>query len=95
MQDAVKLNPEDIIQHAALTENEEDATYHIQAIVTAKDNPIKGENLQAIMEESRNTGKPLANLFDRYLGDSAEVETVITPIDTIPNIAKRTERKRR
>ncbi len=95
MQDAVELNPKDIIQHTVLTENEEDATYHMQTIVMAKDDPIKGEDLQAMIEESRDTGKPLASLLDKHLGDSAEVKTVITPVDTIPDIAKRTERKRR
>lgn len=95
MQNAVEVEPEDIIQHTVLTENEEEATYHMQTMVMAKDDPIKGEDLQAMIEESRNTGKPLASLLDKHLGDSVEVKTVITPVDTIPDIAKRTERKRR
>lgn len=95
MQDAVELDPHDIIKHTTLAENEEDATYHMQTMVMAKDKPLKGEDLKAMFEESRNTGKPLASLVDKYLGDSAEIQTVISPVDAIPDIAKRTGRRRK
>ncbi|VTR71130.1 conserved hypothetical protein [Desulfosarcina cetonica] len=90
MQEAMDLYPDDIIRYTTLTENEEDATYHMQTMVMAKDKPLKGEDLKAMFEESRNTGKPLAGLVNKYLGESAKIQTVISPVDAIPDIAKRT-----
>ena len=95
MQDAVEVDPELILQNTVATENEDEATYHMQTIVMAEDEPIKGEDLQALIEESRTTGKPMANLLSKHLGDGAKVNTIISPVDSIPDIAKRTERKRR
>lgn len=95
MQDAVEVDPRDIVKHTVTSESEEDATYHLQTMIMAKDNPIKGEDLQAIIEESRNTGRTLASLVDEHFGESTEIKTIISPVDTIPDIAKRTERKRR
>lgn len=95
MQDAVEMDPEFILQNTVATENEDEATYHMQTIVMAEDEPIKGEDLQALIEESRATGKPTASLLSKHLGDGAKVNTIISPVDSIPDIAKRTERKRR
>jgi hypothetical protein len=95
MQDAVEVEPELILQNTVVSENEDKATYHMQTMVMAEHEPIKGEELQALIEESRATGKPMASLLSKHLGDSVKVKTLITPVDTIPDIAKRTERKRR
>jgi len=67
----------------------------MQTMVMAEDEPIKGEDLQALIEESRATGKSMASLLSERLGDGAKVNTIISPVDSIPDIAKRTERKRR
>jgi hypothetical protein len=95
MQDAIELDPEFILQNTAVTENEDEASYHMQTIVMAENEPIKGEELQVLIEESRATGKPIASLLSKHFGDSAKVNTIISPVDSIPDIAKRTERKRR
>jgi hypothetical protein len=95
MQDALEVCPHDIVKHTTLAEDEKDATYHMQTMVMAKDKPLKGEDLKAMIEESRDTGKPLAGLVGKYLGDSAEVQTIISPVDTIPDIAKRTRRRKK
>jgi hypothetical protein len=95
MQEAVELDPDDILKHTTLTENEEDAMYHMQTTVMAKDEPLKGDDLKAMFEESRNTGKPIASLVNKYLGENAEIQTVISPVDAIPDIAKRTGRRKK
>jgi hypothetical protein len=97
MQDAVEVDPEDIIQHTVTTEKEEDATYHMQSVIMAKDKdkPLKGEDIQAMIEESKNTGKPLASLIDKHFGDTATQKTIISPVDTIADIAKRSGRKKK
>lgn len=95
MQDAVEVEPLDIIEHTTLIDNEDDATYHMQTMVTSIDNPIKGEDLQKMMEESQKTGKSLASLVSKHVGDSADIQTVISPVDTVPDIAKRSGRKKK
>jgi len=95
MQDAVEMDPEFILQNTVATENEDEAIYHMQTMVMAEDEPIKGDDLQALIEESRATGKPMANLLSKHLGDGAKINIIISSVDSIPDIAKRTERKRR
>jgi len=96
MQDAVDADPEDILQYAVSVNNKEDATYHIQSIIMSKDKdiPIKGEGIQAMVQESKKTGKPLASLIDKYFDNTVTSETIISPVDTIPNIAKRNGRRK-
>lgn len=97
MQDAVDVDPNDIIQHTTTTDNEDDATYHMQTMIMAKDvnNPISGDDVYEMIKESQKTGKPFASLVDKYLGDDANITTVVSPVDTIPDIAKRSGRKRK
>jgi len=94
MQDAVEFDPKDIVQNTTSCESEDDATYHMQTMFMAGEEPIKGDDIQAMINESRETGKPLASLVEKYLGGS-KAQTLITPAESIPEIAKRTERKRR
>jgi hypothetical protein len=93
MQDAVDVNPMDILENIILCENEDDATYHLHTLVMAGDDPISGDDIQAMIDESRETGKPLAALVEKHLaGTNARV--FIAPAESIPDIAKRTEHKR-
>ena len=95
MQDAGEADPLAIIKHATLAENEEDATYYMQAMVIARDKPLNVDDIQTMMAESHDTGKPVAGLADKYLGDSAEIQTIISPVGTIPDIAKRTRLRKK
>lgn len=96
MQDAVNIDPNDIIQYTTSTDNEDDATYHMQTMIMAKDisNPISGDDVYEMIKESQKTRKPFASLADKHLGDNANITTVVSPVDTIPDIAKRSGRKR-
>ena len=95
MQTAVQMNPEDVIEQTSVAENEEEATFHLQTIIIAKDNPITGEQLQAIVEESKRTGQTFAHLARNHLPNADSIKTVVAPAESIPDIARRTERGRR
>lgn len=94
MQDAVEADPEDILQYAVTAKDKEDATYQMQSIITSKDkdSPLKGEDIQAMLQESQKTGKPIASLIDKYFPDTVESNTIIFPVSTIPDISKRNGR---
>lgn len=95
MQSAVEMDPEDVIQHSSVTDNEDEATYHLQTLILAKDKPISGEQLKAIIEERQRTGQTFAYLARKHLSNAETIKTIVSPADSIPEIAKRTERERR
>lgn len=95
MQDAVSVDPSKVIELASPSENEEDATYHFSTIVEMSDNPISGEELYEIQMEAKKSGKSFTYMLNKRLGDRAKIQTVISPADSIPDIAIRTEHKRR
>lgn len=96
MQEAMSVKPELALEYMTNSENEEQATYHLSTMVDTRDNPISGELIYEIGQESKRTGKPMALLLkERLKGTSATIETTVSPADSIPDIASRTEHKRR
>ncbi len=95
MQDAVSIEVDDILEHSILSESEDDAIYHFSTLIDAKDNPISGDEIYEIQQEAERTGKSFAFVAQKRLKGRASVQTVISPADSIPNIASRTEHKRR
>lgn len=95
MQDALSVDPDKVIELASPSENEEDATYHFSTIVDMSDNPISGEELYEIQMEAKKSGKSFTYMLNKRLGDRAKIQTVISPADSIPDIAIRTEHKPR
>jgi hypothetical protein len=82
--------------HETETANEVEATFRFQTMLIGKNGqPIQGEDLIRIIEESQVTGETMASLAHKHLSDKADIRTVISPSDNLPGIAKRTERKRR
>ena len=94
MQSAAEMDPEEIIRNTVVTDNEDQATYHMRTMILAKDNPIDGEILKAMFDESCKTGESIASLARKYFPNADSIKTVVSPADTIPNIARRTERNR-
>lgn len=94
MQDAVSVDPELLLEHM-VSSDEKDATYHLSTIVEAKDKPISGELIYEAQEESKRTGRSMAAILGEKLSGVAHVQTIISPADSIPDIAIRTARKRR
>lgn len=95
MQDAISIDPEEIIEHANSTDNEDDAVYNFSTMINASDNPISGEEIHEIYQEAKRTGKSFAYVAQLRLSGRAEVNTVISPARSIPDITPRTEHKRR
>lgn len=77
------------------SDNEEEATYHFSTMIDARDNPISGEEIYQIQLEAERTGKSFAFVAQKKLKDRVKLNTIISPSDSIPNIASRTEHKRR
>ncbi|EJM7853737.1 hypothetical protein BBM02_20020 [Vibrio parahaemolyticus] len=95
MQEAVSIEPEDIVAHTTPSENEEEATYHFSTMIDARDNPISGEEIYEIQKEAERTGKSFAFVAQQRLKNRAKVQTTVSAADSIPDIAARTEHKRR
>lgn len=95
MQEAVSVALDDILEYTDHTDNEDEATYHLSTIIDASDNPITGDELYEIQKEAERTGKSFAYIAQQKLKDRAKVQTVISPADSIPDIASRTEHKPR
>lgn len=95
MQYASEIPPELMVEHSERTENEEEATYRMQTMIMAGDAPLSGDAIYEMYKESERTGATLASLAPKYLQGAKSIKTVISPADTVPEIARRSERKRR
>jgi hypothetical protein len=95
MQEAVSVELVDILEHTTRSDNEDEATYHLSTMIDASDNPITGDEIYEIQQEVERTGKTFAYVAQKKLKERAKVQTVISPADSIPDIASRTEHKRR
>lgn len=95
MQDAVSGELEDILEYSSRSDKEDEATYHFSTMIDATNNPISGEEIYEIEQEAKRTGRSFAYVAQKRLKARANVQTVISPADSIPDIASRTEHKRR
>lgn len=95
MQEAVSVEPDLILEHTKPTTNEDEATYHFSTMIEATDHPLSGDEIHDIVEEAKRTNKSFAYVAKQLLQDRARIQTVISPVDSIPDIANRTEHKPR
>lgn len=95
MQDAVSIDLNAILEHTTPSKDEDNATYHFSTMIDARDNPISGEEVYEIQMEAKRTGKSFALIAQQRLTGRAQVQTIVSPADSIPDIASRTEHKRR
>jgi len=95
MQDAVSIPLESILEHTTVAEDESEATYHFSTMIDASDNPLSGEEIWKMQQEAKQTGKSLSFIAQQRLQGRAKVQTMISPANSIPDIAKRTEHKKR
>ncbi|TOG28233.1 hypothetical protein CGJ04_23200 [Vibrio parahaemolyticus] len=95
--DRMADDPDEFIANAMTAENPDDGTVHMQSIVTAPEGGISGEKINEALEMARTTGKTLAHCFREVLSkeEGVSVSTIASPAESVPEIAKRTERKRR
>jgi len=94
MQEAVSIDQELALEYMT-NADEDNAAYHLSTMIEAIDKPIPGELINEIRQESLETGKSMTLIAKEKLKDIAVVKTVISPADSIPDIASRTEHKRR
>lgn len=96
MEDAMSMNPEDLLERFSIGEvgEENDGAFHTQSIISNPDG-IDVDLIQDLIDESRRTKKSFTNMLHEKLSDDTKVATVITPSERVPEIAKRTEHKPR
>ncbi len=88
-----EVEPEALLSYMRTAKDESAAPFRLQTMIAAEPgNTISGEKIMELIEESKSTGIPLAQLARKL--DGVSVSTVITPGDGIPAAAKRTARKR-
>lgn len=93
MQTAAEMDPEEILKNAQVAPDEENATFRMQTLICASERPIDGQVLQDMIKESQATGETLASLAQKHMAASdVLIKTVITPADSVPAIAHRTQR---
>jgi hypothetical protein len=95
MQDAVDVPLENILEFTTPVDKEDEATYHFSTMVSAHNNPLSEEEIQKIFQEAKYNGKPLAFVAQQRLQERADVKTIVSPVETIPEIANRSQRKKR
>lgn len=91
MQEAISVDPDLVLEHATSTLNEDEAIYHFSTMIEAIDHPLSGDELYEIIEEAKCYNKSFAYVAKQKLRGRANIRTVISPIDNIPDIANRTK----
>lgn len=89
MQQALEVDPEFIIEHAVASKSKDEAVYRIQTFIQAGEKGISGDLLDQLFIESQETKKTMASLVKKHLDGNSSIETIISPVDSIPEIASR------
>ncbi len=95
MEDAMNFPVDDILEFSGSSSQEDESLYHLSTMIEASDEPISGDEIEDIRAEAARAGKTFTYIAKQRLGGRASVRTVITPSDSITDIASRTEHKRR
>lgn len=95
--DRIEKDPEEYIANAVSTSNPDEGAVHMQTIIKGPHDGISSEKINQALEMARTTGKSITHCFREVLAqdDDVSIMTIATPADSVPEIAKRTERQRR
>ncbi len=95
--DQLENNFDEFLENSVSASDADDGQIHMQSIIKAPDGGISGEKIDEALEMARSTGKTLAHCFNVVLKgeDGVSMSTIASPADSVPEIAKRSERKRR
>lgn len=90
-------NPDEYIANAMSTSDPDKGAVHMTSIVMGSEEGIDGDKIEEAMEMARRTGKTLTHCFREVLANDNDVsiKTIASPAESVPEIAKRSERKRR
>lgn len=87
-------DPATAFEHMQVTDNEEEATYHISTMVVAGEGEtISGDLVADLIEQSRKTGETVSSLLHKHMSASAKVHSYVSASDNTPEITPRTEHK--
>lgn len=95
MQEAVSVDPDLVLEYMEPTTNEDEAVYHISTMIEATGQPLSGDEIHDIIQEAKRINKSFAYVAKQRMQDRARIRTVISPVDSIPDIANRMEHKPR
>jgi len=88
-----EFGPE-LLKHMKSTTDKSKETVHISNIIEAEPGKkISSDDVFKLLEESKRTSIPLANLL--YKLDDAKTTSIITPSNAVPDIAKRSSRNKK
>lgn len=95
--DSLQENTETFLENATVTSNPDEGAFHMQSIVKGPEGGISGEIINEAIEMSKSTKKPIAYCLQQLLADEpgVSIKTITSPSESVPEIAKRSERKRR
>ncbi len=86
-----------IVDHSTPTDNPEEAAYNISTVVMAKDGEtISGDLIADGIKEAKESGRTIASVIREKLKDTnANIKTIVSPGDGVPETHQRTGRKKK
>lgn len=95
--DQLQYNYEEFLESSLVATDPDDGQIHMQSIITAPEGGISGEQIDKALTMARETGKTLAYCFSVVLKNDSGVSiaTIASPAESVPELVKRSERKRR
>jgi len=95
MQDIMDLPPNELIDSLRYTNEESKSSLHLSNWIEAKPGKkIRGEDIERLFEEQKETGRTFASLAREKLKDTY-VQTIISPSEEVPKIRQRSSRKKK
>lgn len=95
MQTAAELEPEILMAESEVAASDKEATHQMSTMLRVENGVIDPQVLLRVVQESQRTGELIANVARRYFNGNHIIQTVISAANSVPDIAKRTERNRR
>lgn len=96
MQDIVNLFSEHDFDHGILqyTEDEANAAFHTDIMIMAEPGKtISGDHIADLLEERKQTGQSFVKLAKKL--ENVSITSIVSPAEAVPEIAKRSGRKRK
>ena len=96
MEEAMSVDFDLLLENPDFKGDEHNGIYHMQSVIQANsEEGIPGELIDEAFEESRKTGISATKILREKLADHASMVTIVSPSENVPDLAKRTERKKK
>ena len=94
--DRLAEDPDEYIESVSSTSNPDEGAVHMHTMIKGPKGGISGEKINEALEMARTSGKSITHSLKVVLEEEdVSMTTIASPADGVPQIAKRTERKRR